>query len=407
MRQCARCVLTAILAVGMVGCGSSNKKATLDIGMLNPATGALGAYGPAMENGARMAINQINDQGGVLGQQLNLVVRDTQSDPTATTTAAKALVGQGIQVIIGAAGSANTLAAAAVTSPKKVVLISGASTSPDLTTFADNGYLFRTVVTDDPQALVLAQKVSDDGNTNVNILYVDNSYGQNLAQKFQTAFEADGGTVVLSKSYPDGTDSSYDYQGDLTAVYNTTPAPDAIVLIAYAGPGTSFLKTWANNKVYNGKWYLTDGMKSTDVASNVGTSDVAGIIGTAAAPATGPTLDAFHAAYKKQYGEASGVYAENYYDAAMLVGLALAKAGKNDGTAVRDALTPVSAPPGTQYDYSDIAAAFKAVKAGKDIDYNGLSGPVDFDSNGDVSGPIEIWQFAADGSITTLQTVTP
>ena len=405
MRKTRMMVVLVLVGTTLGACGDADaKKATLKIGMINPQNGGLAGYGPAMENGARLAVSQINAAGGLLGKDVELVVRDSASDPTVSRAAATALVDEGVQVIIGAAGSGNTLAAAEVTVPAHVVQISGASTSPALTTVADDDFLFRTVVTDEPQALVLAQKIYDDGWRNLAILYIDNSYGVNLGTKLASSFEALGGTLTMSRSFAEGVDNTYNYQTDLAALYGS--GPDAIALIAYETQGTSFLATW-DAADYSGAWYLTDGMRSTNIAVNVGVSTVAGIVGTAAASTTGAAIDAFRADYQTKYGEAPGVYAENYYDAAMLVSLAIARAGAYDGTAIRDAMTPVATPPGTTYGYGDIAAALAAAKAGDDINYDGPSGLVDFDANGDVSGPIEIWRFAVDGTIESLEVVAP
>src|SRR5205823_590615 len=106
---------------------------------------------------AQLAIDEINKAGGVLGTTLALVNKDDGSDAAKGATAAQALVDLKVPVVIGAAGSSISLSVAAVLAPAKVVQISESSTSPDLTTFADDGYLFRTCPSDALQGVLLAE----------------------------------------------------------------------------------------------------------------------------------------------------------------------------------------------------------------------------------------------------------
>lgn len=378
---------------------------TLTLGLVNPATGSLASYGPAIENGVQLALQQVNAAGGVLGRQLELDIRDSQTDRDAAKAAAQALVDDGVPVIFGDAASGNTLAMSEVTVPAKVVQISGASTSPLITDHADDGYLFRTVPSDAFQGVVLADEVYADGHRTASILHLDNAYGGGLADVFAARFEENGGTVNVQRSFPENPPADHDFQADIDAA--AANGTQAIVLVAYVGEGTSMLQTWNSNPAsFAGAWYLTDGIKTDDLIANVGADALEGIEGTAPLGGAGEGFGTFKSAYEQAFGEPPGIYSESYYDAVILAAFAIEKAGSDDPTAIRDALHEVSGPPGTKIAVGAVEAGLSAIAAGEDVDYDGASGPVDFDEKGEVSGPVEIWR-VTDGAYERARVVQP
>jgi ABC-type branched-subunit amino acid transport system substrate-binding protein len=399
--------MLVVAAVALaLGCGDDDEKTeTLKIGMLNPATGGLAAYAAPLEQGARLAIAHLNDAGGVLDKDLELVVRDTATDPDTAASAAEALMSDAdIVGVVGAAASGSTVAASAAAVANQKVLISGASTSPDVTDLDDSGFVFRTVPSDAFQGAVLADVLHDHSHTTAAILHLDNSYGNGLKDVFTAAYTGLGHTVTTTRSYPETAAETvgYDFQADLAAVYAGTP--QAIVLIAYFSDAAEFFKTWNTNGGFSGQWYVTDGAKSADLPVEVGTGVLDGVIGTA------PSLfsaDAFDSAYQARFGEVPGLFAANYYDATVLLGLAIAEAGSTSGTAIRDAMATVAGPPGTSVTVGGLKAGLDAIDAGTDIDFEGASGPVDFDANGDVSGPVELWHYDSSDAIVVDEVIEP
>lgn len=403
-RLCSRTIAVGVVGAALAGCPAPEQEEQLVLGMLNPLTGGLAAYAPALENGAQLAVSQINDAGGVLGKQIVLDVRDSKTDAEAARQLAQAFVDEGVPVVIGDAPSGGALAAAEVTSAAGVVQITGSATSPELTDFDDDGFLFRTVPSDAFQGVVLARQIYEDGHRNVSVLHLDNAYGAGLSSVFIDAFTALGGAVDVTRVYPENPPGEYDFAADLEAA--AASAPDAVLLVAYADDGTRFLQTWASDPaVFQGQWYLTDGMKTEDVIDNVGAAAVEGIKGTSPVFGAGSGFETFASAYEAAYGEAPGIFADNFYDALMLVALAMTRAGSADPKEIRGALTAVSAAPGTAVSGSDVKAALEAAAAG-DVDYAGASGPVDFDENGDVAGPVEVWRIE-NGAIVREQVVEP
>jgi ABC-type branched-subunit amino acid transport system substrate-binding protein len=169
---------------------------TVKIGSLVSTTGDLAAYGPPINNGSLLAAKDVNAAGGVLGRDVEIILRDTQTNPTAAVDAAKKLVDiDNVVGIAGALSSGVTIpVATSVSIPSGVVQISPASTSEKISTLNDNDYIFRTVAMDALQAPALARVlVKDKGFAKISIVYVNNDYGEGLAKGLKSAFEDMGG----------------------------------------------------------------------------------------------------------------------------------------------------------------------------------------------------------------------
>jgi hypothetical protein len=161
-------------------------------------------------------------------------------------------------------------------------------------------------------------------------------------------------------------------------------------------------------EVFNGKAFLfCDGSKSEEIAKAVGAENLEGMMGTAPGVAGGEAYVNFTADFKTEFGSIPAVpFISNTYDATAVIGLA-AYAAKVKGLAltsknIRDRLRQVANPPGTFIGPGEFKLAFELLKQGKDINYEGASGSVDFDDHGDVVAPIEIWRFSL-GKIVTYR----
>jgi ABC-type branched-subunit amino acid transport system substrate-binding protein len=156
---------------------------------------------------------------------------------------------------------------------------------------------------------------------------------------------------------------------------------------------------------------FSDGTKSEELAASVGPEKLAGMMGTSPGITSGKSYLKFKTAYNTDYGELPTTpFIANAYDAMAVIGLA-AYAAKAKGlpptsASIRDQLRLVAKPPGTFISPGEFQKAFKLLDSGKDINYEGASGTVDFDENGDVVTPIEIWKFDAKGKIVTFRMET-
>jgi len=383
-------------------------KPSLKIGMLASLTGALAPYGPPIQHGTELAVEQINEAGGIMGRKLELIVRDSGTAAAVGRDAAAKLVEiDGVPALIGALSSGVTLASSSVTIPNQVVQISPASTSPAITDLEDNDFLFRTVVSDAFQGLVQADLALDLGYKNVSVIYVNNAYGKGLALVFKKNFEAKGGKVLAMVPYEEGKPS---YRSEVEQVMRGNP--DALNVIAYPVDGNKQL-VQAIEQGYEGEFLLCDGMKGEAVAAGPASKFIEGSFGTAAGPLEVPVAEQFTSDFNQRFEPSTVPYNREAYDAAVLIALAMWKTGPSffdmsragQGVAIRDNLRAVANPPGEEVTYGELEKAFDLLKEGKDVNYQGVSGPIEFDENGDMSvGAIEIWVIK-EGKVVTDRVV--
>ena len=370
----------------------------IKIGTLLDLTGALEAYGKPVQSGAILAAEQLNAAGGPLGRQIQLVHRDSQTDPTAGIDTAKKLVELDHAVaIVGALSSGVTIpVATSVTIPSGIVLISTASTSPQITDLTDNGFLFRTCPSDALQGKVSGRLAKTLGLHSVATIYVNNPYGSGLSKTFAHAFTAAGGTVPATVAYEEGRPS---YRGELEQALKD--APQAIALFSYPENGVTIIRQ-ALELGFHGKFLLADGMKAQEVVENVGVQYLKGTFGTTPGARDSNAKKRFVDAYTAKFKEKPPKpYIDTCYDAIAVIALAIQQAKSSHPKAIRDALTQVANPPGEDIEPGEFKKAFTLLGQGKKVNYRGASGEVDFDQHGDVVSPIEIWKIDDSGKMVT------
>ena len=382
-------VVGLVIGVSIAGIGSD----AIKVGALVPLSGSIAPYGPPIIDGAKLAVEQINAAGGVLGKRLELVVRDTASSPDVGRDAARKLVElDRVPAIIGAFSSGVTLAVSSVTIPAEVVLISPVSVSAAISALDDNDYVFRTIVSNDVQGKVLARLARLLNYDTVSIIYVNNAYGKDLTDGFTKSYTRYGGKVDASVPYEQDKPS---YRSEIGKAIASNP--EALLLISYAVDGRKQIVE-AIEAGYQGKFLFSSSMTGKEVAPGPGCisanepGPIEGAFGTAPA-GTGFHVDQFNADFTAKFGAVNvPPFYYQAYDAAILVALAIERAGKATGEAIRDNLRAVANPPGEKIYYGEWAKAIALLNAGKEIDYEGVSGPVDFNATGGVTAEILIWQ---------------
>ena len=378
--------------------------APLKIGVLVPLTGDLQSYGEPALKAAQPAAKEINSAGGVLGEDVTISSGDTQTSPQPGVAAAQKLVNiEGVNAILGALSSGVTIPVAqSVSKPEQVPQISSASTSPVITSLNDDDFLFRTVPSDAFQGVALSEVTQEKGYENVSIIYINNDYGKGLAEAFTTAFEKAGGTVSASVAYEQGQAA---YRGELQQAANDDA--EALVLVGYPENGQTILRQSLEGGFFR-NFVFTDGMKAPELVDNLGAQYLEGSVGTVPqARADSPGAQHFSSAYESEYGSLPPKpYLDTAYDAFYLLSLAAQAAGTTDSVAIRDQLRAVANPPGEQVGPGEFEKAVKLLEAGKEIDYQGASGSVNFDDNGDVPGTFGEWTFK-DGKVVTNRIFEP
>ena len=395
-------VILLALTLGLTACTEESTptamketeeaQAPLIVGHLNTVTGSLSYFGPEQANSVELAAEHVNEAGGIYGAQMIIVIGDTATNPVQGVDAARALVDvEGAVAIVGALASGVTLPVAqSVTVPKQRLLISPASTSPAITVLEDDDFLFRTTVSDAAQGVVLARLAREIGYETAGIMFINNAYGEGLADQFEETFASLGGRVTGKVPHED---SQPTYTSELEKA--TEGDPDVLLAISYPGQAEVYLRESLEGG-YSDSFLFVDATKSPDMMEVVGWDALEGTLGTAQGSPDSPSLREFQRSYAAVHGAPPEhpFIAENY-DAAVLIALAAAKAGTTtDSVAIRDALRSIANPPGEAVGpgVEGIKKALMLIDEGKDINYEGAAGTVDFDENGDVTGYIEIWK---------------
>jgi branched-chain amino acid transport system substrate-binding protein len=361
---------------------------TLNLGTILPQTGTLAVLGPPEFAGVDLAVQDINDA------KAGITVKVTHKDSGDTTTdlatqSVTALLSSNVSAIVGAASSGVSLSVIDQVTGAGVVQLSPANTSPAFSSYDDDGYYWRTAPSDVLQGQVVGQKIAADGATTVSILYGNNDYGIGLNDNVKKTLEAQGVQVVADVTFDE---AATDFAGAVTDVL--APNPDAVLMISY-DEIKSAAEQFASRGFDFSKLYGVDGNYGviTEKDTNV---DIAG------AQFTNPGVQAsadfqgrLQDLVKSQGNAALTVfsYGPESYDGTTLIALAALAGGATDGATIRDNLQAVSEKGTKCESFADCA---KLLADGTDIDYEGQSGPVTFDKNGDPSQAyVSIYKYEA------------
>lgn len=376
------------------------------IGLLFDVTGPVANFVPPMLDAAKLAVDQVNAQGGILGgKKLVTVVADTQGSPQVAVDAANKLVNaEKVAAVIGALLSGTTLASAqSVIVPAGVVQISPTATTPVLSNLKDNDWVFRVVPSDSYQGPVLAKMLMDKGITSVALTYANNDYAVGIAETFREAYKKLGGTITADIRHEEKKSS---YRTELAQL--AKGKPQALVLIAFAGESGVTIVKEALEGAFFTTFIGTDGLRDKLLIDQIGADNLKTAMFTSpSAPPGTPSLEAFEKAYTAAYQTTKDkLFIQQVYDATFIAALAIQKAGSTDRKAIRDALRDVGSPGGEVVGPGDWKKAVDLIAAGKKITYAGAACPCQFDKNGDVAGTIGEFVIE-EGSYKQVGVVTP
>jgi ABC-type branched-subunit amino acid transport system substrate-binding protein len=210
--------------------GRTEGDGALNLGAILPQSGRLAVLGPPMIQGGQMAIADINEAGGVLGQDATLSVKDDgggTDDDLAATATDELINNDKVDGILGAASSDTTKAVIDRVTSSGTVQCSPSNTGSDLTTWEDEGLYFRTAPPDNLQAQALAKVVSDDGHQNVAIIAQNTDYGTGFVEFLDPALTDNGAEVVENITYEANATS---FDAEVETIVGSSP--DAVVLVA-------------------------------------------------------------------------------------------------------------------------------------------------------------------------------
>jgi branched-chain amino acid transport system substrate-binding protein len=351
----------------------------MKIGTILPETGSLAFLGPPEIAGVQLAVNDINGAGGVLSQPVELLPGDSgdTTTDTANTTVDREL-SQGVDVIIGAASSSVSLKVIDKISSAGVVQFSPANTSDQFVCYPDKGQYFRTAPTDVLQAQALSQLIAEDGGQRVSILALNDPYGTGLAANAQSDLEAAGiASDQIQKIIYDPNAQSFNAEVDQVKSFN----PDAIAVIGF-DESAKILTRMAEVGIgpSSKAVYGVDGNMGNALGEAVAPGLLAGMKGTTPLTDTGP---AFQARLKELNPALVDYnYAGESYDAVVISALAAEQAKSTGGTDIAANINSVTKD-GTKC--TSFAECLPLVKAGTDIDYDGITGELAFTDSGEPS----------------------
>ncbi|GEK73426.1 branched-chain amino acid ABC transporter substrate-binding protein [Halomonas halophila] len=391
-----RVLASAVAATTLALSGMA--QAEVKIGFLGGFTGGIESLTPPIFDGANLAVQQINEQGGLLdGQDIVMPTGDTTcSDASAASNAADRMVNtEQVTAIVGALCTGATVAAANNAAiPGGVTMVSPASTAPAVTELDDNDLVFRTVPSDAFQGEMLAKLLLDKGIQEVAVTYVNNDYGRGLADAFVAAYENGGGMVLENLAHED---NRADYRSELGSLAAT--GAQTLVVLAYADTSGQTVVRQAYESGMFTQYVGGDGMVGDSLVEAIGADVLNGMIATRPGSPELPGTAMFNQQANAAGIDPSAVFAAQAYDAAFLLGLAIEENGSADREGLNEALRSVASAPGEVILPGEWEKAKELIAAGTEINYEGASGTHEFDANGDVPGVVQE-MLVEDGTFT-------
>ena len=326
---------------------TSAPTAVVKIGVMIPLTGDVATYGESVKNAITYAASQVDSD------NIEIIFEDSKCEGKDAANAINKLINiDKASVIIGELCSGATLAAAPIAEQNQVVLISPASTSPDITNAGE--YIFRTIPSDALQGAFAADLVHAQDAQRLAVIYSNDDYGQGFEAVLREKFSELGGTVVASEAVDRG---STDARTQLTKIRAANP--DAVYIISNSTAATvAILKQMKEVGIVNIPVLGSEGLRSPDIIEGAGVA-AEGLIVSSVSSGTSD----FITGYNQVYGTDPGPFAAQAYDAFMIIVQAI-NAGAVTGTEIKEAIAGVT--------------------------YEGASGTISFDDNGDVTGGYDV-----------------
>ena len=353
-------MLAGCLALSLTACGGNSESSaasddsaasgdsgTITLGMIGPLTGSVAVYGTHIENGVKLAIEEINAAGGVTlsdgAHQLAVEVKDDQGDSTECVNAMNALISDGIQLVVGSATSGCTSAITSIANSEGVVMITPSGTADSLTTAMD--YVFRTCFRDSFQGELAAQYALDEGYTKVGVVYCSaDTYSAGLRDAFISACKDKGLDVVAEESVATMTEVDYTNQ------FNKMVSAGAELVFTpfYYDVMGPYLVPQARSAGFTGVLLGGDGVDSTETTIPAGAdlsvyNDVYFVNHYSTELATSDVSKKFVESYEAKYGDTPNNFDALAYDAVYVYKAAMEACGASDAASVQAALADTSA----------------------------------------------------------------
>jgi branched-chain amino acid transport system substrate-binding protein len=337
-------LITALVSLSCERKGGGNREedaTTIRVGVYGDLSGQTASYGQSTANGVRIAADEINAAGGVIGKKIELLIEDDQGRPEQAATVVAKLISQNqVHAVLGEVASSNSLAAAPRAQQAKIPMISPASTNPKVTQVGD--YIFRVCFIDPFQGEVMAKFAANSlkVKTAAIMLDVNSDYSRGLRQFFTESFQKAGGRIVQEQSY---TQTDRDFKGQLTAIRAVNP--DIIYIPGYYSQVGVIAKQarelgikvpllggdgWDAPQL----WELGgQALNNTFISNHYSVEDPK------------PEIQRFVAEYRKRHGAVPDAMAALAYDAMKVLADAIKRAGTTESAKLRDAIAATNSFP--------------------------------------------------------------
>lgn len=403
-------LLGAMLLACVASVASAQDSEELEIGLLLPFTGEYAWVGANVQPVAQMIADQVNESGGIGGRQVTLVQGDTEGVVDAGFAAAQKLVNvNGVLAMVGPT-SLSFAGARQVLLDNGVPMVTPTAGTTALNK-ADDTYFFRTVPSDSLGGRAIARAATD-----TEFLHRDEAFKQPVLMVGQApamisfrdpiveAFADYGSPVASVIEYTPGRPS---YRSEVQQALGEDP--DLIVLVGTPEDSVRIMQA-AFQAGYDGGWFVTQDQTTQEFIDLASPQLVNGIYGLeeVASAESAERNEAFRERFMEYAGKEVQIFGTNTYDAMNVVSLAMLRAHLRDGEITRETIAaniPVVANP----DQGDVAVhdyleGKEALQAGKEINYQGLVGPTNFDEYGNITAPFGIRQ-VQDGEWVTVSTI--
>jgi len=382
---------TSSTSAGPAASSAPSAEGALKIGTLLPLTGSLAFLGPPEVAGVKLAVKEINDNGGLFGSPVQEIDTDSSdtTQPQITKQSVSKMIADNVGAIVGAASSSVTLNVVDDVAAAKTVMISPANTSTALSGYSE--FYFRVAPPDTVQGDALANVILKDGYKNIGVLVFNDDYGTSLRDVVEKTIEAGGGSLTYGKSGQEFDPAASNFSSDVQAILATNP--EAIALISF-DQAKQIIPELVSAGFDTSKLYLVDG-NTSDFSKDFDAGALTGAKGTI--PGANASDD-----FKKLLDGVNGSTLDSYaygpesYDATMLVALAALKGNGTDGVTIQANMAAVSGANGGT-ECTGWVACSDLIKKGEDITYKSISGSGPFNAQNDPSSAfIGVYKYGAD-----------
>ena len=326
--------ILVVLVFAITSCGKKNEN-IIKIGQYASLTGSEATFGISSDNGLKLAVEEINKNGGVLGKKIEMITEDNQGKTSETQTVVQKLINRDkVVAIIGEVASSRSKAGAPICQQYHIPMITPASTNPEVTAIGD--YIFRVCFIDPFQATVMSKFILNSMKIKKVALLVDqkNAYSTGLAENFRRIFTSMGGEIIEEQKYSNG---DKDFKAQLTSIKSKNP--EGLFIPGYY-TDVGLIAIQAREIGITAPLFGSDGWESEKLTEGKAKDALEGCYFSTHVSAEDPNPDvqSFIKRYREKFKMEPDAMSFLAYDAGMLLFDAMKRAGSTEGEKVKNEL---------------------------------------------------------------------